>query len=139
LPPAVIAKWRSYRDMSNASRFHFRLAETVAIVGAAAVPVAAAANLQSWIIAAVGAVVLVATGMRTAWGVHADWIEHARVRYGIERELSLFSVSAHPYDSDDALPLLVTNVERLTSEEIDHWAARRSSIETQLSQRNRGS
>ena len=135
VPAAVLAKWRAYKRMSTRSRVRFNVAETVAIVGAAAVPVAAAANLRSWIIAAVGSTVLVATGMRTILDVHTNWIEQARVLYSMEREIALFTVSASPYDGTGAVQLLVTTIENLTGEELDRWAARRSSLEAQLNRR----
>nr|WP_269665008.1 DUF4231 domain-containing protein [Streptacidiphilus jeojiense] len=137
VPPAVLEKWRGYKRMSARSRTRFKLAESVAIVGAAAVPVAAAANLHSWIIAALGSIVLVATGMRTIWDVHASWIEQARVLYSMEREISLFAVNAAPYDGVGAVQLLVTTVENLTGEELSRWATRRAGLEAQLSQRTR--
>jgi hypothetical protein len=103
--------------------------ELVALGGSAAVPVAAAAHLSSAIIAAIGAVVLIATGVRTTFGLHENWVEHSQVGYSIEREAALFINSSPPYDGADAVQRLVVQVESLADEGGQRWVGRRMAVE----------
>ena len=99
--------------------------ELVTICASAAVPVAAAAHLDSVIIAGLGAAVLIATGVRTTFGLHENWVEHSQLGYGIEREAALFLVASSPYDGTDAVQKLVTRVESLADDGGQRWATRR--------------
>lgn len=79
LPVTVVARWKWYKEGSRRDRLRYAVMELVALSGSAAIPVAAAAHLNSTIIAAIGAVVLIATGVRTKFGLHENWIEHSQV------------------------------------------------------------
>lgn len=125
LPVPVIAKWESYRKASKRHRRSYALTELAAIVGAAAIPVVAVTDLPDLVVALLGAAVLVATGVRTAFSLHESWVEDSQIQYAIEREVALYLVKAAPYADDAAAVELVKAVESITWEAGRHWAARR--------------
>ena len=77
-------------------------AEVVSVVAAAAVPVFAALRWDVALSAIAGAVVLIATTVRTVLGFHDDWVEYVRLRFDLEREASAFLYRIEPYDTEDA-------------------------------------
>nr|WP_281277845.1 DUF4231 domain-containing protein [Saccharothrix texasensis] len=125
LPVTVIARWNWYKNGSRRDRRRYAVMELVALSGSAAIPVAAAAQLNSAIIATIGALVLIATGVRTTFGLHENWVEHSQVGYSIEREAALFVNSSRPYEDADAVQRLVACVEGLADEGGRRWAGRR--------------
>jgi hypothetical protein len=129
LPVTVVARWRWYKKGARRDRLRYGTMEVVALTGSAAIPVAAAAHLDSVIIAAIGAFVLIATGIRTTFGLHENWVEHSQIGYAIEREAALFLHSSPPYDGPDAVRVLVARVETLADEGGQQWARRRISAE----------
>ncbi|OXM62993.1 DUF4231 domain-containing protein [Amycolatopsis vastitatis] len=129
LPVTVVAKWRWYKTGSRRDRLRYAVIEIAALAGSAAIPVAAAAHLDSVVIAALGAFVLIATGIRTTFGLHENWVEHSQIGYAIEREAALFLHSSPPYDRADAVQVLVARVETLSDEGGQQWARRRMSVE----------
>jgi hypothetical protein len=86
------------------------------------IPVVAATHLPSLVVAAL---VLIATGVRTTFGLHENWVEQSRIRYAIEREVALYLVKASPYASSDATYELVKTVEAIAWEAGQQWATRR--------------
>lgn len=129
LPVTVVAKWRWYKRSARRDRLRYGGMEVVALIGSAAIPVAAAAHLDSVIIAALGALVLIATGFRTTFGLHENWVEHSQAGYAIEREAALFLHSSSPYDGADAVRVLVARVEAIADEGGQRWARRQISVE----------
>ncbi|WP_329044282.1 DUF4231 domain-containing protein [Amycolatopsis sp. NBC_01488] len=129
LPVTVIARWRWYKRGARRDRLRYGVMEVVALVGSAAIPVAAAAHLDSVVIAALGALVLIATGIRTTFGMHENWVEHSQIGYAIEREAALFLHSSPPYDGPDAVRELVARVENLADEGGRQWVRRRITAE----------
>jgi hypothetical protein len=129
LPVTVVAKWRWYKKGARRDRLRYGVVEVVALTGSAAIPVAATAHLDSVIIAGLGALVLVATGIRTTFGMHENWVEHSQIGYAIEREAALFLQSSPPYEGADAVRELVARVETLADEGGQQWARRRITLE----------
>jgi len=129
LPVTVIARWRWYKKGSRRDRLRYGAMEIAALAGSAAIPVAAAAHLDSVVIAALGAFVLVATGVRTTFGLHENWVEHSQVGYAIEREAALFLHSSPPYEGADAIQVLVARVETIADEGGQQWVRRRLTVE----------
>ncbi|MGN2639336.1 DUF4231 domain-containing protein [Nocardia takedensis] len=114
LPVPVTAKWESYRRTSRRHRRAYALTELATVAGAAAIPVVAVTDLPTLVVALLGAVVLVATGVRTAFGLHEGWVADGRVQSAIEREVALYLVKAPPYAEDGAAVALVRAVEAIT-------------------------
>jgi len=129
LPVTVLARWRWYKSASRRDRYSYYLMEMITVIVSAAVPVAAAAHLSSTIVATLGAIVLIATGFRTTFGLHENWVEHSQVGYAIEREAALFLVASPPYDAVDAAQLLVVRVEGLADEGGQRWTRRRMGVD----------
>lgn len=125
LPVTVVAKWRWYKKGARRDRLRYGVVEIIALTCAAAIPVAATAHLDSVIIAGLGALVLVATGIRTTFGMHQNWVEHSQIGWAIEREAALFLQSSPPYEGSDAVRVLVARVETLAEEGGQQWARRR--------------
>lgn len=125
LPVTVLARWRWFKAAARRDRWRYGVVEFLTICASAAVPVAAAAHLDTVIIAGLGGVVLIATGLRTTFGWHENWIEHSQIGYAIEREASLFLVASPPYEGADAVRQLVSRVELLADEGGQRWADRR--------------
>ncbi|MBH0777834.1 DUF4231 domain-containing protein [Nocardia bovistercoris] len=121
LPVPVVAKWESYRRGGRRHRRSYALTELAAIVGAAAIPVVAVTDLPDLVVALLGAAVLVATGVRTAFGLHESWMRDSRVQYAIEREVALYLVQAEPYAGGGAAVELVKAVESITWESGRQW------------------
>lgn len=135
LPVTVTTRWDWYRAGAIRHRRRYALMELTAICGAAAIPVAATAALSSVIVAGLGAVVLIATGIRTTFGLHENWVEHSQIRYAIEREVALYLVSLPPYDTGDTNAELVRVVEELTRNAGQQWATRRLRVTALTSER----
>jgi hypothetical protein len=129
IPVTVLARWRWYKQGSRRARIRYGAMEMLAITGSAAIPVVAAAHLAAAAIAALGAVVLIATAMRTTFSLHENWVEHSQLGYAIEREAALYLSAAAPYDMADAARQLVVRVEALAETGGQRWASRRLSLE----------
>jgi hypothetical protein len=129
LPVTVVAKWRWYKKGSRRDRLRYGAMELAALIGSAAIPVAAAAHLDSVVIAAIGAFVLIATGIRTTFGLHENWVEHSQAGYAIEREAALFLHASPPYADTDAIQRLVARVEEIADEGGQRWVSRRMTVE----------
>lgn len=121
----MTAKWEWYRKGSKRHRRSYALTELSAIVGAAAIPVVAVTDLPALVVALLGAAVLVATGVRTAFSLHESWVQDSQIQYAIEREVALYLVKAPPYTGDTAPVRLVEAVEAITWEGGRQWASRR--------------
>ena len=129
IPLTVLARWRWYKRASRRARVRYGVMEALAIVAAAAIPVAAAADLASPVIAGLGAVALVATALRTTFGFHENWIEYSQIGYAIERESALYLSAAPPYDGADAAQQLVVRVETAAEAGGRQWVTRRMGLE----------
>lgn len=130
VPLTVLERWRWFTRGSRRARRRYGVVEIVAIVVSAAIPVAAAAELAAPLVAALGAVVLVATALRTTFGLHENWIENSQIGYAIEREVALYLSSAAPYDAEDAQRQLVVRVEAIAEQGGERWATRRKGLES---------
>ena len=129
VPTTVLARWRWYKQASRQSRVRYAAMEILAILASAAIPVAAAARFSAPVIAALGAVVLIATALRATFGLHENWVENSQVGYAIEREAALYLSAAQPYDAADAARQLVVRVEALAETSGQRWASRRLSLD----------
>jgi hypothetical protein len=127
LPDVVIRRWAWFKKHARGTKRNYIIAEVISVVGAAAVPVLASLRVDPSLSAAAGAVVLIATAMRTTFGFHDDWIDFSRLRFDIEREAAAFLYSASPYDvaDDEATRLLVVRVDDWSDAMRVGWSRRR--------------
>ncbi|TDV55315.1 DUF4231 domain-containing protein [Actinophytocola oryzae] len=129
LPVTVLAKWRWYKRYSQRAKLWYGSMEGLAIIASAAIPVAAAADAAAPVIATLGAVVLVATALRSTFGLNENWVEYSQIGYAIEREAALYVTAVAPYDTADAASVLVVRVEALAERGGRQWAGRRMGLE----------
>lgn len=130
LPVTVLAKWRWYKRFARRARLWYGTMEALAIVASAAIPVAAAADASAPLVATLGAAALVATALRTTFGLNENWVEYSQIGYAIEREAALYLTAVAPYDTADAARLLVVRVETLAERGGQEWATRRLGLDT---------
>ncbi|MFI5608875.1 DUF4231 domain-containing protein [Amycolatopsis sp. NPDC051903] len=132
LPEVVVRRWVWFCDHARRSRIHYVTTEFVGVVCAAAVPVFAALRWDVAFTAIAGALVLIATTIRTVLGFHDDWIEYVRLRFALERDATAYLYRIAPYDKsdDDAERLLVTRHDELGAELRASWFARRKQLVT---------
>lgn len=126
IPAMILRRWQWFHDNAQRARRGYVVTELTAICCAAAVPVAAGLRLHPVVLALLGAGVIVATGIRTTFGLHENWVEFIRMRYDIERECALYLVGAAPYDRDDPAKALVVRIEDLGTTHSTSWADRRT-------------
>ena len=126
LPKVVLTRWSWHKAAAGRNRKRYAITELAAAGAAAAIPVATTAGWNSLIVALLGSTVLVATGVRTTFQLHENWIEHTKVRQGIEFEASLFLTASPPYEGYNATRTLVLRVENITYNWGQRWAARRN-------------
>ena len=129
LPAMVINRIAWYQAAGRRNRARYAATEISAVLAAAAVPVATTAQLSSVVIAGLGAVVVISTGIRTTFQIHENWIEDNRMRYDIEREAALFLVDAPPYQGADAARDLVVRIESFAHGSGHRWLARRTRLQ----------
>ncbi|MGW5735404.1 DUF4231 domain-containing protein [Streptomyces sp. NPDC055261] len=120
-----MTRWRWYKAALERHRRRYIVTELLGLISAAAVPVAVAMRLGASITAALGAVAVVASGIRVLFGSHDAWVEFSQTCYGIEREMALYLNVCAPYDGDSGPQLLVTRVENLSADGRAQWATRR--------------
>ncbi|MGW4486407.1 DUF4231 domain-containing protein [Amycolatopsis sp. NPDC004368] len=130
LPEVVVRRWVWFCDHARRSRIHYVTTEFVGVACAAAVPVFAALRWDVAFSAIAGALVLIATTIRTVLGFHDDWIEYVRLRFSLERDATAYLYKIAPYDvpDEEAVRVLVTRHEELTGELRDGWFARRKKL-----------
>ncbi|MEU8415789.1 DUF4231 domain-containing protein [Amycolatopsis japonica] len=78
----------------NRHRWGYGVTELTTLVSAAAIPVVAAAGWSPLVSAVLGAMVLVATGVRASFQVHENWLDNRRLVNDIEHEAGLFAAQA---------------------------------------------
>ena len=130
LPEVVVRRWSWFRRRARSSRRNYVAAEVVSVVAAAAVPVFAALRWDVALSAIAGAVVLIATTVRTVLGFHDDWVEYVRLRFDLEREAGAFLYRIEPYDTEDteAVRTLVIRNDDLAAASRSGWLNRRQQL-----------
>jgi hypothetical protein len=105
------------------------------LVMAALVPILTAVETvrvdESWIIAALGAAVVVLEGFQQLKGYHDNWLRFAQTAEALKREKYLHLVQAGPYaHARNGYRLLEERVERVVSGETGTWAAEETRDQT---------
>jgi hypothetical protein len=124
--------WYDRKSM-DAQRTYKRL-KVLQLLAAAAVPVAAAAEAPSWVIAALGGIVLVLEGLQQLGQYQANWIAYRSTCESLKHEKHLYLAGAGPYaDSAAARRTLAERVEGLVSQEHAKWVSTREEGQPSLS------
>jgi hypothetical protein len=119
-----------YDRKSMDAQLAYKRLKVLQLLAAAAVPVVAALEGASWVIAALGALVLVLEGLQQLGQYQANWIAYRSTCEALRHEKYLFLASAGPYiDPELASRTLAERLEGLVSQEHAKWAAAREESE----------
>jgi hypothetical protein len=117
LPPYVTAQLEFYRRTAASARWGYLVTETVALVAAAGVPVAAAAGPSRWVPALLGGIAAVATGLRQLFDFRQNWIQRSVAQESIKARIAAFEMR----DEQPATRELVDEVADIALAETDRW------------------
>jgi hypothetical protein len=114
-----------YRTAAIRSRRAYRVSETLLLLVASAIPLAAAVLRDNAILPALlGALVVVISGVRSLFNWRDNYIRFSWSREAVERERRKYLTSTEPYTDPDvrdkALAAAITSIE---SEEMTQWLA----------------
>lgn len=111
-----------HRAAGRARRFH-RLTETLQLLLSAAIPVTAVVQPgDARVPAVLGGLVVVVTGLRTAFHWQDDYVRFSVAREAVEAERRLYRTDAEPYtDPATRDRLLAANVTRIEQQEMGTW------------------
>lgn len=112
-----------YRRAAITARRYHRVTEVVQLIGSAAIPVSAAiAHSNTAIPAALGALVVVTTGLRAAFHWHDDYLRFSQAREAVEGERRRFLTASPPYDDQRTRDqFLVAAVSEIEQREMGAW------------------
>lgn len=128
LPANVVARWRFFARQSRRSRNAYFLLDILALALAASIPVSAAFGAGTEVAAALGAAVVVTSGLRQIGSFHEEWISSAQARYAIERQIVLFTWGREPYQEPGASGKLADEVEKIAASEGVRFMLRRETV-----------
>jgi hypothetical protein len=117
LPPYVAAQREFYERTASLSRRGYVLTETLALVSAAAVPVAAAADAALWVPAVFGSIAAITTGLRQVFEYRQNWILRSVAFVAIEARIAAFEARR---DAPE-VQTLIDEVSGLALAETDRW------------------
>jgi hypothetical protein len=119
LRPYVEAQRRFYERTAASARWGYLVTETVALVSAAAVPVAAAANAPLWVPAVFGAVAAITTGLRQVFEYRQNWILRSVALVTIDARIAAYRAKSDP----EVTQALIDEVAGIAMAETDRWRA----------------
>ncbi|MEA2400397.1 MAG: hypothetical protein QOK00_800 [Thermoleophilaceae bacterium] len=103
------------------------------LVLAAAIPVAAAADAATWLMAGAGGAIVVLEGLQQLEQYQQNWTAYRSTCERLKHEKYLFAAEAGPYaDAPRPDALLAERVEGLVSQEHAAWTAHREEAARQL-------
>ena len=115
-----------YTRAAGRARVLFFATETLVLVVAAAIPVAAAFSGDRRTPAILGAVVVVITGLRSVFRWRDSWTRFTGAFLELETARQLYLAGAAPYASDDRDVRLMERVLQIRTAETLGWIAMRS-------------
>src|SRR5450759_2950640 len=115
------------RNATRTMRLHHALGGVVILAGVL-VPIFALTSVAwaSYVAAALGAVAAAARGLEAIYKYNEKYMQWRFTANGLKREKYEYEVRIGPYDNkqdDEAIELLATRAEDLTSQEEQHWLA----------------
>jgi hypothetical protein len=125
VPQTVQADRDAHIRMSRYNQRMARASESAILGASASIPVAAAVAAPTAVLAVLGGIVTVLTGMSTQYRWRENWTRHSQVVVNIQREMVLFDYGQHPYEYSNKQRRgdLAENVENLVQEDANVWAA----------------
>ncbi|MFI9310989.1 DUF4231 domain-containing protein [Streptomyces triculaminicus] len=125
VPPSVATRGTWYQQNMRSARWKARLLDLAILVLAAGVPFAVAIRSGSWIVALLGFLTSLLTGMRHIFDPQGDWIRFSRASLQIETEVVYYKQALDEYSDPAAAPgILATRAENICAEETGTWAHR---------------
>jgi hypothetical protein len=112
-----------YRTHAIRARRNYRVAETILLVVAAAVPTSAVVVPQDATVPAIlGAIVVVLTGLRSLFHWQDNHVRFSSAREALESERRRYKTGSEPYDNLDTRDqALVAAVSRIEQDEMSGW------------------
>jgi hypothetical protein len=104
LPVAVIERGVFFTAMGVLYRRAFRFLEGAILILTGSVPVAVAGDAPNLVVAALGAMAAVGTGIRQVFRPHESWVDYTRNRVQVEGQVVAFLYALPPYEESDAAP-----------------------------------
>src|SRR5262245_19965847 len=98
IPQTVRADLDTHKRMWQYNQRMARAAESAILVASACIPVAAAVEAPTAVLAALGGFVTVLTGMSTQYRWLENWTRHSQMVVSIQREMVLFDHGLEPYE-----------------------------------------
>jgi hypothetical protein len=113
-----------YHRNAGANRLGYLALRTTVLVAGALVPIMALATSRQVVVAALGALIVVAEGVAQLTQVHDHWVRYRRTAEALRREAIAFASGAGVYGSGD-----LTGNQRLASRILDLEAEENSAWE----------
>lgn len=115
-----------YDAKSNLCQQRFKLLKICQLVLAAAIPVAAGASAEAWLVGGAGALIVVLEGLQQLEQYQQNWTSYRSTCEQLKHEQFLFLSAAGPYAAaEDPEAVLAERVESLVSQEHTAWVANR--------------
>jgi Protein of unknown function (DUF4231) len=122
------ANW--YTSAAKRARVAFFVSETTVLIVAAAIPATAAFTADRRVPAALGAVVVVLTGLRSVFRWRDSWTRFTEAFLQLETARQLYVARAGPYSGEDCDIRLTQRVTQIRTTETLGWIAMRRSDES---------
>ncbi|MET9895760.1 DUF4231 domain-containing protein [Streptomyces sp. NPDC006465] len=125
VPPSVIARGTWYQQNMHSARWRARLLDLTILVLAAGVPFGVAIKADNWVVALLGSLTSLLTGMRHVFDPQGDWISFTQANLQIETEVVRYRQALDEYSDAAAAPgILAARVENIAAVETGTWAQR---------------
>ena len=116
-----------YDRKSAQGQRRFKVVKGIQLLAAAGVPVAAATSAEAWLLAALGASVVLLEGFLQLNQYQQNWITYRSTAEALKHEKYLFLAEAGPYDrAANPRSLLAERIEGLISQEHAKWVSARA-------------
>ena len=113
-----------YERRAAANKRCFHWASVVAIVAAASIPVSATADLDRWVLAALGALATLALSSLALFKWQENWLQFRGNAEALKKERAFYDTRTGPYrdlGDDDLAEELTLRTEELISREHQVW------------------
>ncbi|MFF4264580.1 DUF4231 domain-containing protein [Streptomyces virginiae] len=125
VPSSVTTRATWYHQNMRSARWRAKLLDLAILVLAAGVPFAVAVKADNWVVALLGSLTSLLTGMRHVFDPQGDWISFARVYVQIESEVIRYKQALDEYSDPASAPrVLAARIEKIAVEETGEWTQR---------------
>lgn len=122
----MLERITGYERQVRRQRIGFYASEILIVLLSAAIPAGAAAGASAGFAGVLGALVVVAVGMRQLFRWGENWIRSSGSLVALQGEVVLWNTGAGPYqDPAEAGPVLAARTEALVLTETMDWASTR--------------